>query len=265
MTYIKRVQYGEVARYEIVEDIVQTALDILAPYFISFQHPSNSRIQSKWTVYMRLPNELQARYKGTRPADSHWPQVIKDLLDYPWTENNPYALHFSEYDRDSQIISQVTIRVGAHYLSVMSISSDQYRTYHSILPLSSTIKNTYARTYYARDKMNQRPIRHPLEEGVVWLQDLMTRFSSTEGLTIRYWQDHMSHSVVRDLETFRMRALHFLSLGQPGKAFYRLTSKDGSEEFQFHITIDELGHYSLIYEGHNKSSHLSRTIQWIGP
>lgn len=265
MTYIKRVQYGEVVRYEIVEDIVQTALGILAPYFTSFRHPSNSRVQSKWAVYMRLPNELQARYKGTRPADSHWPQVIKDLLDYPWTENNPYALHFSEYDRDSRVISQVKIRVGAHHLSIMSISSDQYRTYHSILPLSSTIKNTYARTYYARDKMNQRSIRHPLEEGLSWLQDLMTRFSSTEGLTIRYWQDHMQHSVLRDLETFQTRVLNFLSSGQPDKAFYRLVSKDGSEEFQFHLTIDTFGHYTIIYEGCNKSSHLSRTIQWIGP
>lgn len=264
MTYIKRVQYGEVVRYEIVEDIVQTALDILTPYFTSFQHPSNSRIQSKWIVYMRLPNELQARYKGSRPADSHWPQIIKDLLDYPWTENNPYTLHFSEYDRNSHILSQVIIRVGAHHLSIKSESANQGNTYHSVLPLSSALNHTYVRTYFAGGKMNQRPMRHPLEEGVAWLQDLMTRFSSTEGLTIRYWQDHMSHSVLRDLETFQIRVLNFLSSGRPDKAFYRLTSKDGSEEFQFHITIDELGHYSLIYEGYNKTSHLSRTIQWIG-
>ena len=218
MTYIKRVQYGEVVRYEIVEDIVQTALDILAPYFASFQHPSNSRIQSKWTVYMRLPDQLQARYKGTRPADSHWPQIIKDLINHPWTDS-PYALHFSEYDRNSEIISQVRIRIGAHHLSVMSLSSDQHRTYHSILPLSSTVKNTYTLTRYAGDKMNQRPIRHPLEEGLSWLRDLMARFSSTEGLTIRYWQDHMSHSVLRDLEIFQTRVLNFLSSGQPDKAF----------------------------------------------
>lgn len=71
MSYIKRLQFGESFSYQIVEDLVETALDILDPFLIKVNHPSNGHINSRWTVYTSsLPDDVRRYCKGDRPSDT---------------------------------------------------------------------------------------------------------------------------------------------------------------------------------------------------
>lgn len=102
MTYIKRVRHGEMLRTELVDDLAETALQILQPYWYKFQHPSRPQAypHSRWTISWSVPDAIRFKYKGTRPDDAHLPNLVRDLfavLDLSThTRDERYRLHFTE-------------------------------------------------------------------------------------------------------------------------------------------------------------------------
>lgn len=172
MSYIKRLQFGETFSYQIVEDLVETALDILDPFLIKANHPSNSHINSSWTVYTSsLPDDIRRYYKGDRPSDTDWPRVVKELFTYGWIIN-PYVITFVEHDQHFKEMNFIRIEVGGSHFTIISDLPNDDIICHSIRPLGST--DSYFVMDYYDGFLYSRRANHPLQEALNWLHDLMT-------------------------------------------------------------------------------------------
>ena len=268
MTYIKRVRHGEMLRTELVDDLAETALQILQPYWYKFQHPSRPQAypHSRWTISWSVPDAIRFKYKSTRPDDAHLPNLVRDLfavLDLSThTRDERYRLHFTERDLTlGKFISKVEVTIGFDYFSVVSYALDNYVTYHSVLPYRQP-KGTYLMTDYTRHTFHQKVITNPLSTAIQWSCDLTERLGN-ESLTIYYWTDYFQQYRVRDLTSAQTAIQRFLNLGVPGEVHYQFTDQ-ANQTFLFHIQIDELGHYTVLYEESQEFSTLtSFTLQWV--
>lgn len=77
MTYIKRVRHGEMLRTELVDDLAETALQILQPYWYKFQHPSLTYVKpfdcpEAYQIYIQ-----RAIDRGNRPE---WAESIMSYI-----------------------------------------------------------------------------------------------------------------------------------------------------------------------------------------
>ena len=261
MSYIKRLQFGETFSYQIVEDLVETALDILAPFLIKANHPSNGHINSRWTVYTSsLPDDIRRYCKGDRPSDTDWPRVVKELFTYSWIIN-PYVISFVEHDQHFKEMNGIRIEVGANHFAVISDSPNDDIICHSIRPLGSTD------SYFVMDHydayLHSRRASNPLQEAMDWLHDLMTCSTDVKQLAIRHWRDHDRHYSVKDLEALQGKVLDFIMSGQPGQSAYCITL-EGTFKLQYHVIIDALGHYTVLYEGRDaKGTLILKSLHWV--
>lgn len=263
MSYIKRLQFGETFSYQIVEDLVETALDILDPFLVKASHPSNGYVNSRWTVYTSsLPDDVRRYCKGDRPSDTYWPQVVKELFTYRWLIN-PYVISFIEHDQHFKEMNFIRIEVGADYFAVISDLPNDHTIYHSIRPLASTDKSHYFVMDHYGGYLHSRRASNPLQEAMGWLSDLITCSTDAEQLAIRYWHDHCQHYLLRDLEVLQGEVLDFIMSGQPGQSSYRVTS-EGNLKLQYHVIIDTFGHYTVLYEGRDtKGTLVSKALYWV--
>lgn len=151
--------------------------------------------------------------------------------------------------------------IGVDYFSVVSYALDNYVTYHSVLPRPRS-QGAYLVTDYTRHTFRQKVITNPLSTAIQWSCDL-TKQLGNQPLTIDYWTNYFQRYQVRDLTSAQTVIQRFLNLGVPGEVHYQFTDQV-NQTFLFHIQIDELGHYTVLYEESQEFSTLtSFTLQWV--
>lgn len=82
-------------------------------------------------------------------------------------------------------------------------------------------------------------------------------------LAIRHWRDHDQHYPVKDLEALQGKVLDFIMSGQPGQSSYCITL-EGTFKLQYHVIIDALGRYTVLYEGRDaKGTLVLKSLHWV--
>ena len=146
----------------------------------------------------------------------------------------------------------IRIEVGANHFAVISNSPNDIIC-HSIHP--SGLTDSYFVMDHYDAYLHSRRASNPLQEAMDWLRDLMARSTDVRQLTIRHWHDHGQHYLLRDLEALQGKILDFIMSGQPGQSSYCITL-EGTFKLQYHIIIDVLGHYTVLYEGRDAKGTL---------